>query len=614
MVGLIGSAVVLLPFFFVAAVLKVGNLGNDGFKLGTSLSTCSNDPHPVLQPDNGVIRNLFLHGVPTAAFIHLVAAFFLLLPKTIMDGQLIANGLIPKDEMWKTDLDFLVPYNDRLIIFNHNTPSTRLPDVVVDHSHLTTTPLVTSPQLSTTVRTTHIPTTTTTVTTPLSTTKMIKTLPTDPQIYDDEDFGTEPITEVFTDPFTELVTELPIVRFSTPSSPVNIKDHYTSTKLVPTDMEKLITSRENTFGEIENDTEMSHPKWVKKFDLSSYLKPSESETISTDVEVIPTHPLFTYEESDTEESIRETETEDLEVDQNEYEFPTETEEKPSRPPPNIYIHTEMYDDEEINPTVTYIESHVNKSKNVYNQETELEETVYSSEIDIKFEEDNETDSDKSDKASESGDYISSSYAEIDIDLAKSEEYDVKSTEVILTEPDPKIEKVWPDLTKSEDYDIKSTEVIFTEPNPKVDTVWPYIRPEEPNRFPLEPQPLTQRPHIEPSTTHKPPVDSETESTFMNKDKKDFKADQDEDMESKYAYGSIKEFHHEPSFTYTDGLRPSVPTPVKELVDEDSHVYGVQVFNQAPGDKKKGRISWLQEGIRGFGGNRKAFKKLKNPSK
>ncbi|CAL4244555.1 unnamed protein product, partial [Meganyctiphanes norvegica] len=32
MVGLIGSAVVLLPFFFVAAVLKVGNLGNDGFK------------------------------------------------------------------------------------------------------------------------------------------------------------------------------------------------------------------------------------------------------------------------------------------------------------------------------------------------------------------------------------------------------------------------------------------------------------------------------------------------------------------------------------------------------------------------------------------------------
>ncbi|XP_063588514.1 uncharacterized protein LOC134765695 [Penaeus indicus] len=127
-VGLVGASVVLLPFFLVTSLLKVGNLGNDGFKLGASLSTCSRDPPPVLEAAKGVVRNLWLHGVPTAPFLHLVAAFCLLLPRTLMDATLISAGFLPKEEIWRTDLDFLVPHNDRLAVLGANvTVSPRTP-------------------------------------------------------------------------------------------------------------------------------------------------------------------------------------------------------------------------------------------------------------------------------------------------------------------------------------------------------------------------------------------------------------------------------------------------------------------------------------------------------
>lgn len=43
-------------------------------------------------------RNLWLHGVPTAPFLHLVAAFCLLLPRTLMDATLISAGFLPRGE------------------------------------------------------------------------------------------------------------------------------------------------------------------------------------------------------------------------------------------------------------------------------------------------------------------------------------------------------------------------------------------------------------------------------------------------------------------------------------------------------------------------------------
>ena len=47
-IALLGTAVLILPFFLISAVFKIGNLANDGFKLGRHLSTCTADPPSVL--------------------------------------------------------------------------------------------------------------------------------------------------------------------------------------------------------------------------------------------------------------------------------------------------------------------------------------------------------------------------------------------------------------------------------------------------------------------------------------------------------------------------------------------------------------------------------------
>lgn len=120
-VGLVGAAVVLLPFFFISFMFKIGNLANDGYKLGYSLSTCSMDPPSVLARSDGFIRNAWHHGGPTAAFIHLVSAFCFLLPRIIIEAKLIQVGFLSRESIWKTDLDWLVPNNDRLIVLSFFT-------------------------------------------------------------------------------------------------------------------------------------------------------------------------------------------------------------------------------------------------------------------------------------------------------------------------------------------------------------------------------------------------------------------------------------------------------------------------------------------------------------
>uniref|UniRef100_A0A0K2T0T5 Protein tincar n=1 Tax=Lepeophtheirus salmonis TaxID=72036 RepID=A0A0K2T0T5_LEPSM len=120
-VGLVGAGVVLLPFYFISFMFKIGNLANDGYKLGMELSSCAMDPPSILSRSNGVIRNVWHHGGPTSAFIHLVSAFCFVLPKIFIEGKLIHVGFLAKDKIWKTDLDWLVPYQDRLVILNFLT-------------------------------------------------------------------------------------------------------------------------------------------------------------------------------------------------------------------------------------------------------------------------------------------------------------------------------------------------------------------------------------------------------------------------------------------------------------------------------------------------------------
>lgn len=96
---LAGAGAVLLPVLLGAAFLKLGNLANDGIKLGRHLSACSRDPPSSLltnNPDNSLANNLWRHGGPTAAFVHLCMAMCFLLPSLLMEARLIHAGFLPK--------------------------------------------------------------------------------------------------------------------------------------------------------------------------------------------------------------------------------------------------------------------------------------------------------------------------------------------------------------------------------------------------------------------------------------------------------------------------------------------------------------------------------------
>ena len=95
-VGLVGAGVVLLPFYFISFMFKIGNLANDGFKLGYHLSACPMDPPSILAQSGGFVKNAWHHGGPTAPFIHLVSAFCFLLPKIIIDAKLIDVGFLAR--------------------------------------------------------------------------------------------------------------------------------------------------------------------------------------------------------------------------------------------------------------------------------------------------------------------------------------------------------------------------------------------------------------------------------------------------------------------------------------------------------------------------------------
>ena len=95
-VGLVGAGVVLVPFYFISFMFKIGNLANDGYKLGFSLSACAMDPPSILARSSGLIRNAWHHGGPTAPFIHLVSAFCFVIPRIFIEAKLIEVGFLSR--------------------------------------------------------------------------------------------------------------------------------------------------------------------------------------------------------------------------------------------------------------------------------------------------------------------------------------------------------------------------------------------------------------------------------------------------------------------------------------------------------------------------------------
>ncbi|XP_058794885.1 protein tincar isoform X2 [Phymastichus coffea] len=115
------AGVLLLPILLASACLKLGNLANDGVKLGRHLSTCSRDPPSSLlngNTENGLANNLWRHGGPTSAFVHLCTAMCFLLPSLLMEARLIHAGFLPKEAIWRTDLDWVLTHRERLVMLS----------------------------------------------------------------------------------------------------------------------------------------------------------------------------------------------------------------------------------------------------------------------------------------------------------------------------------------------------------------------------------------------------------------------------------------------------------------------------------------------------------------
>ncbi|KAF2363614.1 hypothetical protein FHG87_005633 [Trinorchestia longiramus] len=117
--ALVGIAAVLLPFFFCCAVLKVGNLANDGYRLGTHDGACSKDPPPIPSPKGGI----WMHGGPIAPFLHLMLSHALLMAKMILETTAVQQNFLPQDHVWRSELSAFLPERERLsrfwLLVNH---------------------------------------------------------------------------------------------------------------------------------------------------------------------------------------------------------------------------------------------------------------------------------------------------------------------------------------------------------------------------------------------------------------------------------------------------------------------------------------------------------------
>ncbi|KAL1505371.1 hypothetical protein ABEB36_004954 [Hypothenemus hampei] len=112
--GLNGAVFLLLPIFFTVTILKIGNLANDGYKIGRQTSMCSREPSDIL--GNSSHCGLFRYGGPTAPFIHVAIAFCLLVPKVLLEAKMIRAGFLSQDYVWHTDLDFLIVHKNRSMV------------------------------------------------------------------------------------------------------------------------------------------------------------------------------------------------------------------------------------------------------------------------------------------------------------------------------------------------------------------------------------------------------------------------------------------------------------------------------------------------------------------
>nr|XP_050050440.1 protein tincar-like [Dermacentor andersoni] len=107
-VALVGVGVLLLPFVAAAALVRVGNLANDGLVL---------DGDDEDEVKRSLPRLCWRHGPPTAAALHAASALCLLLPRLMADAAFVRYGLRPTGDVWRTDLDVVMSPRERQTAF-----------------------------------------------------------------------------------------------------------------------------------------------------------------------------------------------------------------------------------------------------------------------------------------------------------------------------------------------------------------------------------------------------------------------------------------------------------------------------------------------------------------
>lgn len=110
---LTGLGVVIMPFFVVATMMKIGNHSNDGVKIGSKRRVRD----PAIEDDciyanyeeavnarsgnqrsgkSNLLLSLWKHTMPIGGLLHAISAICFLLPRTLMEAQLISHGLLPR--------------------------------------------------------------------------------------------------------------------------------------------------------------------------------------------------------------------------------------------------------------------------------------------------------------------------------------------------------------------------------------------------------------------------------------------------------------------------------------------------------------------------------------
>ena len=101
---LIVVSVMCMPFFVIAAILKIGCYSNDGTRLGRDnvlhhLSVAAAAAAAAGEQRRGrLLRDLWRHMGPTSQLLHTLAAFTLLLPLSLVEAQQIKFGFLAPGE------------------------------------------------------------------------------------------------------------------------------------------------------------------------------------------------------------------------------------------------------------------------------------------------------------------------------------------------------------------------------------------------------------------------------------------------------------------------------------------------------------------------------------